>query len=84
VEREYRVLHAIHKHNILPSTTPEYRIPVPEVYALCEDVNVIGTPFYVMEFLEGRIFADGSMPEVGPAERKQLYVSQGRLVETLC
>ena len=36
-------------------------MPVLQVFVLCEDCNVLGTPFYIMEFLKGRIFADMSM-----------------------
>lgn len=52
VEREYRIIKA------LGSTD----VPVPKTYCLCEDANVIGTPFYIMEFLKGRIFEDATMP----------------------
>lgn len=70
VEREYRMLAALHAYNLLPSTKPAQRIPIPRPIALCEDVAVLGTPFYLMEFLEGRIFADFKMPQLEPAERK--------------
>ena len=75
VEREYTVLAAIHKYNTRPTTPPESRVPVPQVFVLCEDCNVIGTPFYIMEFLEGRIFADMSMPGVPPKVRREWYVT---------
>lgn len=52
VEREYRIIKA------LGSTD----VPVPKAYCLCEDSSVIGTPFYIMEFLKGRIFEDATMP----------------------
>ena len=71
VEREYTVLAAIHKHSSCPTTAPESRVPVPEVFVLCEDSDVIGTPFYIMEFLEGRIFTDMSMPGVSPQVRRE-------------
>lgn len=72
VEREFRVLNAIHQHNQLPSTSTDMRVPIPEPIALCEDNSVIGTPFYIMEFLGGRIFEDPRLPEVAPSERKEL------------
>jgi aminoglycoside phosphotransferase (APT) family kinase protein len=62
VKREYRLLHA------LENTT----IPVPEAYCLCEDESVLGTPFYIMSFLDGRIFEDASMPGVSPEERTEM------------
>lgn len=64
VEREYQIIHALEQTDV----------PVPKAICLCEDDSVIGTPFYIMEFLDGRIFVDPSMPEVGPEERRQLYV----------
>ncbi|KAJ1666224.1 hypothetical protein IW140_003212 [Coemansia sp. RSA 1813] len=60
VEREFRVLDALSKHT---------NVPVPHVYALCEDTSVLGTPFYLMEFLEGRILADVRLPEIAPRQR---------------
>ncbi|KAJ1547259.1 hypothetical protein HK405_006336, partial [Cladochytrium tenue] len=60
VEREYRVLRA------LGGTASA--VPVPRVYVLCEDPAVVGTPFYFMEFLDGRIFTHNNLPEIAPAE----------------
>jgi len=74
VEREYRVLNALHKHNVKPSTPSEKRVPVPQPYILCEDISVIGTPFYVMEFLDGRIFTDVHMPQLDPKDRREWCV----------
>lgn len=51
VEREHRILAAL-----APT-----EVPVPKVYCLCEDVSIIGTAFYVMEFLDGRIIEDAAM-----------------------
>ncbi|KAI0741115.1 APH-domain-containing protein [Earliella scabrosa] len=83
VEREYTMLRALHKHNTNPSTTPEKRVPIPEPIVLCEDVNVIGTPFYIMEFLDGRIFTDPRMPEVSPETRRECWLSAVRVLATL-
>ncbi|KKP04683.1 hypothetical protein THAR02_03226 [Trichoderma harzianum] len=63
VEREYRALHAL-------ETTD---VAVPKTFCLCEDDSVIGTPFYIMEFLDGRIFEDFLMPGVTPADRTALW-----------
>ena len=49
VDREYRVIKALSDHT---------DVPVPKPYALCQDDAVIGTAFYIMEFLPGRILAD--------------------------
>jgi aminoglycoside phosphotransferase (APT) family kinase protein len=63
VEREYRVMRALGGAGF----------PVPRMRALCEDASVIGTPFYVMDFLEGRIFRDARLPGLTPAERAAIY-----------
>jgi len=62
VEREYKVIHAL-------ETTD---VPVPKAYCLCEDVSVIGTAFYIMEFLDGRIIEDATMPGVTAADRSEM------------
>ena len=65
VDREYRVMQA------LGSTA----VPVPRMFCLCEDEGVIGSMFFVMEFIEGRIFWDGSLPGQTPAERGAIYAA---------
>jgi aminoglycoside phosphotransferase (APT) family kinase protein len=73
VDREYRVLRA------LAATA----VPAPLVYALCEDDAVIGSAFYVMEFLDGRIFWDQRLPGCTPAERTQMFDSMNAVVAAL-
>lgn len=63
VEREYRIMHALEGTDVA----------VPKTYGLCEDEAVIGTPFYIMEFLDGRIFEDFTMPGVTPDERTAMW-----------
>ncbi|KAF7792759.1 hypothetical protein EIP86_003857 [Pleurotus ostreatoroseus] len=75
IEREYTMLSALHKHNTESSTVSEQHVPVPIPYALCEDSTVIGTPFYIMEYLDGRIFTDARMPEVSPETRRECWLS---------
>jgi aminoglycoside phosphotransferase (APT) family kinase protein len=48
---------------------------VPKAYALCQDESVVGSDFYIMEFLDGRIFEDPAIPGVTPEERTQMCVS---------
>lgn len=71
IEREFTVLNALHKHNSNPSTPPERKVPIPEPIILCEDSAVIGTPFYVMEFLDGRIFTDVRMAGVSLKDQRE-------------
>jgi aminoglycoside phosphotransferase (APT) family kinase protein len=73
VDREYRVMRA------LAGTA----VPVPKVYALCEDDAVIGSAFYVMEFLEGRIFWDPRLPDLAPAERRAMFQSMNAVIAEL-
>lgn len=62
VDREYRVMKAL-----------EGKVPVPRMRALCTDDAVIGTAFYVMDYLPGRIFRDATLPDLTPAERAAVY-----------
>ncbi len=63
VDREFRVLQALHGS----------RVPVAEALHLCRDESVIGSMFYLMEFVDGRIFWDPSLPELEPAQRAAHY-----------
>jgi len=73
VDREYRVLAA------LVSTD----VPVAKVYHLCEDRDLIGSMFYIMEFCDGRIFWDSAIPEVGKTERTAIYDEMNRVLAAL-
>lgn len=73
VEREARVLSALHAQ----------RFPVPRVYGLCTDEAVIGTWFYVMEMIEGRIFWDATVPDVSNAERAAIYDAMNATIAQL-
>jgi aminoglycoside phosphotransferase (APT) family kinase protein len=55
-------------------------VPVPRTILFCEDRGIVGTPFYLMERVKGRVFDDCALPGVGPDERRQMYLS---LAETL-
>lgn len=60
VEREFRVIAALRATG---------SVPVPRAWLLCEDEQVIGTTFYVMDFADGRILRDPALPEVPPEQR---------------
>ncbi|KAL5532039.1 hypothetical protein ACEPAF_5603 [Sanghuangporus sanghuang] len=83
IEREYTVLRALHLHNQQALTRPEDRVPVPEPIVLCTDDNVIGTPFYIMEFIEGRIFTDVRMLEISPKDRRECWLAAVRALASL-
>lgn len=72
IEREYKIIHSLENTDV----------PVPKAYCLCEDSSVVGTPFYIMEFLDGRIFEDASFPNVSPQERTLLYGALESIVAT--
>jgi aminoglycoside phosphotransferase (APT) family kinase protein len=49
------------------------RVPVPKAHLLCEDASVLGAAFYVMEFVEGRIFTDSSLQDFTASEQRAYY-----------
>ncbi|WP_370576547.1 phosphotransferase, partial [Paracoccus sp. MC1862] len=49
------------------------RVPVPRALLFHEDAALLGTPFYLMDFVEGRVFSDGRLPDLSPAERREVY-----------
>eukprot|EP00897_Mesotaenium_endlicherianum_P002862 jgi/Mesen1/2603/ME000166S01727 len=74
IEREFQVLAALGQHS---------DVPVPRVHCLCSDASVIGTPFYVMEYVKGRIFTDPSLPGVSEGERRELYRAMAHTLAAL-
>ncbi len=70
IDREFRVISALAQTDV----------PVPRAVLYCEDADIVGTPFYVMERLDGRVFHDCALLGVPPAERGLMYRS---LAETL-
>ena len=63
VDREYRVISALYAADF----------PVPRPCALCKDDEIIGTMFFIMEFVDGRIFWDLDLPDSDPDERAAIY-----------
>jgi len=73
IEREAKVLTAIGSAGF----------PVPEVHAVCTDDSVIGTWFYVMSLVEGRIFWDATFPDVARADRPAYFDAMNAVLARL-
>lgn len=73
VEREFAVMQGLYGTDA----------PVPCMYCLCEDESVIGRAFYVMEFMQGRVLWDQSLPGMTPAERGAIYDEMNRVISAL-
>ena len=73
VDREFKVMSALFP-------TP---LPVAEPLLLCDDDAVIGSMFYVMEYKEGRIFWDPTLPELSTSERGDIYTEMNRVLSEL-
>ncbi|OVA02616.1 Aminoglycoside phosphotransferase [Macleaya cordata] len=73
VEREFQVLEALSVHT---------EVPVPKVFCLCTDPSIIGTPFYIMEYLEGRIYLNPKLPGVPPERRDAIYHATAKALAT--
>ncbi len=73
IDREFRVMRGL-------AGTP---VPVPQMHLLCEDESVIGRAFYVMDFMDGRVMWDQSLPGMSPAERGAIYDEMNRVIAAL-
>jgi aminoglycoside phosphotransferase (APT) family kinase protein len=73
IEREYRIL----------TSLPRDEIPLPPVRLFCEDATIIGTPFYVMDYVDGRLMSNPALPQLEPQERSALYANLARLAARL-
>jgi aminoglycoside phosphotransferase (APT) family kinase protein len=73
VDREYRVLAALRDSGV----------PVPRTYCLCTDETVIGTAFYVMDYVVGRVLWDPSLLALDKAERRTVYADMNRVIAAL-
>eukprot|EP01117_Protostelium_nocturnum_P012560 TRINITY_DN4623_c0_g1_i3.p1 TRINITY_DN4623_c0_g1~~TRINITY_DN4623_c0_g1_i3.p1 ORF type:complete len:713 (-),score=233.01 TRINITY_DN4623_c0_g1_i3:59-2197(-) len=73
IEREYAIMNALQRVNF----------PVPRTYVLCHDAAIIGTPFYVMDFVHGRIFRDITLPGLDPKERREIWLEFNRVMARL-
>jgi acyl-CoA dehydrogenase len=73
IDREFRVMKAL----------ADTDVPVPHMLAYCEDENIIGTTFFIMEYLDGRIFEDQSLPGLKTSERQQIYEQMNRTISAI-
>jgi aminoglycoside phosphotransferase (APT) family kinase protein len=73
VDREYRVITALH----------ETEVPVAKTWCLCEDESVIGTAFYIMDYVEGRVLWDQTLPGMTKAQRRDIFDEQNRVIAAL-
>jgi aminoglycoside phosphotransferase (APT) family kinase protein len=73
IEREFTVMTALHSTDV----------PVPAMHLLCEDESVIGRAFYVMEFIDGRVLWDQSLPAIPAAQRGLYYDEMNRVIAAL-
>lgn len=74
IEREFRVMQALATHT---------QFPVAQPLLLCEDVTVIGTAFYLMEYIEGRVFWDPCLPELPRDERRPVFAAMAQTLAQL-
>eukprot|EP01084_Bolivina_argentea_P128741 227501_1 len=73
IEREYRVMSALQNS----------RVPVPRTYLVCTDTTIIGQPFYICAFINGRIFPKRSLPSLKPNERFAVYAEMNRVLSAI-
>ena len=73
VDREHRVMKALQGTDV----------PVPKMLAYCSDAAILGTPFYLMEFLDGRVVMDQSLPGMDPKQRGDIYREMNRVIANL-
>lgn len=73
VDREYRVVTALAGSDV----------PVARTVCLCDDTSIIGAQFYVMEFVEGRVLWDPSLPDLDAVRRRQMFGELNRVIAAL-
>ena len=73
VDREYKVITALY----------ETDVPVPKTYGLCEDSSVVGTPFFLMEYVDGTVYWDHMLPKCSPEERALIYKNKNKVISSL-
>lgn len=80
LHREFRVLQALDKYN---QSNPNSTVPVPRVHVYCSDPSIVGAEFYIMEYVQGRIFTDPAMPDLSASERAACFRDAVRILANL-
>jgi aminoglycoside phosphotransferase (APT) family kinase protein len=75
--------HAVEREHLVMTALAKAGIPVPRTFVLCEDESVTGRAFFVMDFVEGRILWEQSLPGVTNAERASIYDEMNRVIAAL-
>lgn len=75
--------HAIEREHAVMGALAGTDVPVPQMLALCEDESVIGRAFYIMEYKEGRVLWDQSLPGMSAAQRAAIYDEMNRVIAAL-
>jgi aminoglycoside phosphotransferase (APT) family kinase protein len=73
IDREHRVMSALAKTNV----------PVPSMLAYCEDESIVGTPFFLMSYIDGRTFTDQSLPGLRKKDRAAIYAEMNRVLAAI-
>jgi len=73
IDREHRVMSALTKTNV----------PVPSMLAYCEDESILGTPFFLMSYIDGRTFTDQSLPGLRKEDRAAIYAEMNRVLAAI-
>ncbi len=75
--------HAVDREYAVQSALAGTAVPVPRMRLLCRDEGVIGTIFYVMDHIPGRVFADRTLPGIAPADRAAMYDAMNQVMAAL-
>jgi aminoglycoside phosphotransferase (APT) family kinase protein len=73
IEREFAVMHGLYGTDV----------PVAQMHCLCEDESVIGRAFFIMEFVQGRVLWDQSLPGMTTQQRREIYTEMNRVQAAL-
>ncbi|CUI68057.1 phosphotransferase family protein [Achromobacter sp. K91] len=73
IDREFQVMRALQRSDV----------PVPRMLDYCADDSLLGTPFYLMDYVQGRSFVDPALPGLAPAERAAIYAETSRVLAAL-